>query len=121
MLQAQVVVTLYASGYNENKCCLHSSTQDMSDIKSLCSVFAGGFSGDGCECVVEISSRDQSLTQLHTVVATPPTAAQDPEALVEAVCECCGVELGDVVVKVFQLCGGIDGQKLAGRKAVVQH
>ena len=84
----------------------------MSDIKSLCSAFAGGFSEDGCECVVEISSRDQSLMQLHKVVAAPPTAAQDPEALVKSVCECCGVDTKYVVVKVFQLCGGIDGQKL---------
>lgn len=93
----------------------------MSDIKSLCSIFAGGFSGGGCECVVELSSKDGSLMQLHKVIAMPPTAAQDPEALVEAVCECCGVEPGDVIVKVFQLCGGIDGQKLAERKTGVGH
>ena len=91
----------------------------MADIKSLCSVFAGGFSGNGCECVVEISSKDKSM--LHKVLAVPPTAAHDPEALVEAVCKCCGVQPGDVVVKVFQLCGGIDGQKLAKRKTAVKH
>lgn len=112
---------LCASGDNENKCCLQSNSNEpiMADIESLCSAFAGGFSGDGSECVVEISSKDQSLMQLHKVVASSPTAAQDPEALVEAVCECCGIETGAVVVKVFQLCGGIDGQKLAERKAVV--
>lgn len=97
-----------------------ATLKTMSDVKSLCSAFAGGFSESGSECVVEIASRDQSLMQLHKVVASPPTAAQDPEALIEAVCGCCGVETGDVVVKVFQLCGGIVGQKLAEGKTVVK-
>lgn len=90
----------------------------MSDIQSLCSAFAGGFSENGSECVVEIHSRDGSCKELHKVVAKAPTAAEDPETLLEAVCRCISVKNADVVVNVFQLCGGIDGQKLAATKTM---
>lgn len=90
----------------------------MGDIKDLCSKFAGGFSEEGSECVVCIYTKTQGplSPQLFKVVSKAPTKDEDPETLLMGVCAWCDTKLDEVVVNVFQLCGGIDGKKLADSK-----
>lgn len=85
----------------------------MADIKTTCAGFAGGFSQEGSECVVCIYTPEPSSPQLFKVMSRAPTPDEDPETLLARVSSWCGQNPENVVVNVFQLCGGIDGAKLA--------
>lgn len=88
----------------------------MADIRELCAAFAGGFSQEGSDCVVCIYATGTPSPQLFKVVARAPTADEDPETLLAGVSAWCNKSTEDVLVNVFQLCGGVDGQKLAESK-----
>ena len=85
----------------------------MSDITDLCSAFAGGFSQEGSNCVVGIYSTTGNKTQLFEVEARALAATEDPETLLNRLCAWSNEKAKDTVVRVYQLCGGIDGKKMA--------
>ena len=89
---------------------------DMSDLEQLCAGLAGGFSQEGSDCVVCIDSPETPQNQLVKVVARPPLPLEDPEALLNGICTASDSDPAKVVVTVFQLCGGIDGRKMAASK-----
>lgn len=84
----------------------------MGDMKDLCSAFAGGFSQEGADCVVGIYSASGKRQQLFKVVSRAPARNEDPETLLAGVSALCGDRPHDIVVNVFQLCGGVDGSKM---------
>lgn len=84
----------------------------MPDMNDLCAAFAGGFSREGSDCVVGICSVSGRPQQLIKVVSRTPGANEDPETLLAGVSALCGDTSRDIVVNVFQLCGGVDGSKM---------
>ncbi|CAM9701278.1 unnamed protein product [Ectocarpus sp. 6 AP-2014] len=84
----------------------------MADMNDLCAAFAGGFSQEGSDCVVGICSVNGRPQQLIKVVSRIPGPNEDPETLLAGVSALCGDRPRDIVVNVFQLCGGVDGSKM---------
>lgn len=63
-----------------------------------------------------IYATDTLSPPLFKVVSKASIAEEDPETLLMGVCAWCDKRLDEVVVNLFQLCGGIDGEKLADSK-----
>jgi len=85
----------------------------MDRLQKIVSVLAGGFSEVNVNCVVCIDVKDQESKYL--MVQSAEITTETPDSILKDIADACNVEIKDIIVTVYQLCGGMNGSKLMNK------
>lgn len=79
-------------------------------MQRISSIIAGGFSEENVNCVVCIDVKD--MESKYMMVQSGNISGESPESIMRELSDIFDKPKEDIIVTVFQLCGGMNGAKL---------